>query len=148
MHLKLHKNSEPCIIIGFLQSSTNAYCNTRHKYYCTSFFCKAKADFFQMVVVIINVLYLMVKLLFLLKGRGHAKFISINFISIISLKDVLYGMDIYFSKNNVIAVKSGIEKAYFVLLWFLPVCSKTSHVKYVLGDIYMQWPSRARHSYF
>ena len=35
----------------------------------------------------------------ILKGRGHAKFISINFISIDSLKDVLYGVYIYFLKK-------------------------------------------------
>ena len=47
------------------------------------------------------------------KGGGHAKIISIIFISIDSFGDILYDVYVYFLKNYDIVVTFGIEKACF-----------------------------------
>ena len=48
-----------------------------------------------------------------LKGGGHAKIISIFFISIENLSDILYDVYVCFFKKYDIVVKFGIEKSMF-----------------------------------
>ena len=35
-------NSKSCVMVGFIQSSTNAYCDMKHNCNCTSSLCTAK----------------------------------------------------------------------------------------------------------